>query len=110
MASLERLELQNNRLTALPKTIAQLSELTYLDLKGNQLESIADDVIAMTKGYIGLSENPLRQLPQTLKARHRAAASKLKIHAESGSLPNFTDDFTFDGRFTGCECVEHSAD
>jgi hypothetical protein len=91
LASLERLELQNNRLTTIPA-------------------AIADDVIAMTKGYIGLSENPLRQLPQTLKARHRAAAGKLKIHAERSTLPNFADDFTFDGPFTGCECVEHLAD
>ena len=70
LKGLTSLWLARNRLAAIPAEVAQLPELTYLNLDGNVLSnSVPDSLAGATKlRWLRLNENKIGELPASLSA------------------------------------------
>ena len=88
MTTLETLWLENNRLTALPASMAKMTSLQMLNLSGNRLKAVPTWIGSLTGlQTLNLAKNQLTGLPsqiQELKLRH------LYLH-ENGAL-GLTDE------------------
>jgi Leucine-rich repeat (LRR) protein/GTPase SAR1 family protein len=67
LTQLQQLYLRNNQLTALPDSLAQLTQLQLLDLQNNQLTALPDSLAQLTQlQLLDLSNNQLTALPDSL--------------------------------------------
>jgi internalin A len=67
LSQLQSLFLHNNQLKALPESIAQLSQLKALSLSGNRLMTLADSVTQLLQlKVLALSHNQLVSLPESI--------------------------------------------
>jgi Leucine-rich repeat (LRR) protein len=62
--NLSRLILSSNRLHMLPNSFAEMTSLTFLDLKKNQLESLPSFKAMNRLTYLDISQNSLESFPQ----------------------------------------------
>ena len=65
LQNLTTLNLQDNQLTQLPKEIAQLKKLNTLHLQNNQLKQLPEEFVQLQGlKFLDLANNQLKQLPQ----------------------------------------------
>jgi len=65
LAALQELDLRNNRLTALPESLGQLSGLWELTLEDNQLTALPESLGQFSKLHkLLLENNPIQELPR----------------------------------------------